>query len=387
MTVVNVNPEARSHLVKFLSDVLGQEFPSSLDLRTFVELMSQHTDALIESEKVADSDAEGCFQILFFELQEEKDTAVMLPLVGLITSALTGSESKAKLRLKILANLYNALCSDDKVPEGQIRVDVLLAIIKYAGKTQQSAMLHGYFDLLDELMVKWNLSLSDKRTLFVEVSKALEAEELNDKAHQFLIRYLATFDDTSDAVDTSKAAQGAIGAIRKPILCFMERHNLLGMTAMQQLENDAEYGKLYELLRIFSVGKLREYLNFYEAEKGTMERYGLEHEECIANMRLLSLCSLATEHEEIPYAAIAETLEVPLEEVEYWVVATTTAKLMDAKMDQLQQVVMISRCTHRVFEHSQWKQLAERLTTWKINVRNILETIQRTQVIQAQSVP
>ena len=59
-----------------------------------------------------------------------------------------GSEEKAALRLRILANLYNALVADEGVAEGQVRVVVLLSIIKYAGRTQQLDMLHGYFDLL-----------------------------------------------------------------------------------------------------------------------------------------------------------------------------------------------------------------------------------------------
>ena len=48
-------------------------------------------------------------------------------------------------------------------------------------------------------------------------------------------------------------------------------------------------------------GKLREYLAFHEGNPGVLESYGLDHEQCIAHMRLLSMCSLATEHEEIPY--------------------------------------------------------------------------------------
>lgn len=56
-------------------------------------------------------------------------------------------------------------------------------------------------------------------------------------------------------------------------------------------------------------------------------------------MRLLTLCSLATEHEEIPYAAVAGGLEVPLSEVEPWVVAAIGAKLIEAKMDQLTATV------------------------------------------------
>ena len=54
-----------------------------------------------------------------------------------------------------------------------------------------------------------------------------------------------------------------------------------------------------------------------------MTKHGINHEECVANMRLLSLCSLATEHEEIPYSAISKTLQVDDDDVEEWVLRAT----------------------------------------------------------------
>lgn len=35
------------------------------------------------------------------------------------------------------------------------------------------------------------------------------------------------------------------------------------------------------------------------------QKYGLDEKECLNNIRLLSLCSLAIEHEEIPYRVVS----------------------------------------------------------------------------------
>lgn len=99
----------------------------------------------------------------------------------------------------------------------------------------------------------------------------------------------------------------------------------------------------------------------------------LVHEECIAKMRLLSLLDLASDVSgQIPYALIKDTLrvfalaflfvmfylfslysclieamQVPFQinddEVELWVVKAITAKLIDCKIDQMNQVVLV-RC-------------------------------------------
>ena len=53
---------------------------------------------------------------------------------------------------------------------------------------------------------------------------------------------------------------------------------------------------------------------------------------------------------------VAETLQVRGdEEVEEWVLRAIQTGLMEAKMDQMQRVVVIQRCTNRVFGPSQWK--------------------------------
>jgi len=100
------------------------------------------------------------------------------------------------------------------------------------------------------------------------------------------------------------------------------------------------------------------------------EMLGLVHEDCITKMRLISLVDLGSDESgRIPYSLIRDTLRVRLvnlsgskgfpftywlviclctcfwqindEEVELWVVKAITAKLMDCKMDQMNQVVIV----------------------------------------------
>jgi translation initiation factor 3 subunit M len=92
------------------------------------------------------------------------------------------------------------------------------------------------------------------------------------------------------------------------------------------------------------------------------------HEECIAKMRLMSLVDLSSDGSgQIPYELIRDTLQVNLnllcifcflhftyhnsniatpfqindDEVELWVFKAITAKLIDCKMDQMNQVVVV----------------------------------------------
>ncbi|XP_009611982.4 uncharacterized protein [Nicotiana tomentosiformis] len=65
-------------------------------------------------------------------------------------------------------------------------------------------------------------------------------------------------------------------------------------------------------------------------------------------MRLMSLVDLSLNgSSQIPYSIIKDALRIDDIEVESWVVKAITAKLLDCKIGQMNQVVIVSRCTER----------------------------------------
>ena len=147
----------------------------------------------------------------------------------------------------------------------------------------------------------------------------------------------------------------------------------------------AKDAELLGLLKIFQEGKLSDYEAFFlkKDEVKVLSQWGLNAGECQRFMRILSLTSLAAEHEEIPYSVIAETLKLPsgTTEVESWVIAAVNSGLLQAKMDQLAQKVMVERCVVRQFDKEQWKSLQSRLSLWKKHVGGMLETLKQTHAV------
>ena len=146
---------------------------------------------------------------------------------------------------------------------------------------------------------------------------------------------------------------------------------------------------LYQLLEIFQTGKLEDFYTFLSSSSVdghiNLQTFGIEQETCIHHLRLLSLCSLAAEHEEIPYAAIASTLQIPMDQVEQWVISAVSSGLMSAKMDQLSQVVIVEQCVVRSFGMDEWKVLQTRLHGWKKNVGNMLVALKQQQLQTSSS--
>jgi translation initiation factor 3 subunit M len=384
-TIVNVNSENHEKFVAYLGEVIGQNIKNLNSVEEFAALMSTHVDKIIDT--LEEEDAEGCFQVLFKDIQLETDGALVSKLVRELTSVLTSNtETNPVLRLRILTNMYNILSSVTTESTPSSFVVLLLAIIKYAGQVGQMSLLQGYFDMLEELVTKWTLSTEEACEVYLQVSLALEGDGSIEKSQTFLIKYLSTCGALKSAISKGEkklAVKCMVGAVRSPIVCFTERHDILSLRSVSALKNDSEHGELFKLLSIFSSGKLKDYMNFYASGGAALvTKYALDHEQIVDNMRLLSMCSLATEHAEIPYEAIASDLDVPFEDVEHWVVKTISARLIDAKMDQLTRRVMISRCTHRIFGQGQWLELQSKLNSWKMNIRGILETLARTEALQ-----
>jgi len=128
------------------------------------------------------------------------------------------------------------------------------------------ATLQGYFDLLDDLVKKWNLSAVETRSVFLEVSQALEASGQHEKAQQFLVKYLASFPTEGGASvppeAKTAAVKGATGAVKFPITSFLERHNVAGLAPVAALKGDKEHGALFGLLEVFANGNLSAYRTF-----------------------------------------------------------------------------------------------------------------------------
>lgn len=225
---------------------------------------------------------------------------------------------------------------------------------------------------LVELLDRWEIAKTDRQNLYQTVTKVLPKTDI--RKQRFLLLLLES------TTDTTAAKEAAIGAIRDPVSCFLQQRNMLSLPAIQALQKtDA---KLLDLLKVFQEGKLSDYQTFLDSNGGedVLKQWELDASACRKNVKILSLCTLASEHDEIPYSAIAETLQLPSDaEVESWVIAAVSSGLLQAKMDQLQNKVMVERTVVRKFDMEQWKALRNRLSLWKTNVGGILDALKESQ--------
>ncbi|CEG71263.1 Putative Eukaryotic translation initiation factor 3 subunit M [Rhizopus microsporus] len=314
-----------------------------------------------------DRDVEGAFNLLLVIIlgsaQGQLSTAVQA-----LVDTLTQTESnKTGLKQKILLNLYNALPGNSP-----LRYHAFVGLVEVTAQADELDSLYDQLEHIDAWSTKWGLDQSTQRELYSYLFEVLTKAGEDKLAFNFLLKKLTTFAE-NDKESTVLAKDIVLRAVSMENYYAFE--DLLQYKAIQNLKGTEEY----ELLDVFLNGTLASYQSFASSHSNLIQH----SENNIHKMRLLSLASLGSENlsRELKYADIANSLQIPEEEVEMWVIDVIRAGLVEAKLDQLNKTVIVHRSIYRVFGPEQWKKLSTTLSTWKENLNEILTVVGNAKLI------
>lgn len=310
---------------------------------------------------------------------EGNNAAILNELADSIVS-ISSSNGAAAKGVSLLATLYN-MRSDPTEKVGLLVKMIRLAVSSGDVLEVESSVLGKWMEptQLSTMLDEWKVEPAGRRDLY---QAAAEGSQKSPSAkQQFTLLQVESYSKSDvDASGLQAAKQAAIGAIRDPVSLFAQQRKILSLPAVQALEkSDAP---LFALLKVFQEGNLEDYNSYIKSNGGdaVLAQWQLSAEDCARNMRILSLCSLAANNEEIPYATVAKSLQTDAGDVEKWVIAAVSSGLLSAKMDQLEQKVMVERSVVRKFDMEQWKALQSRLHLWKQNVGGILEAYKQSMI-------
>ncbi|PKA63239.1 hypothetical protein AXF42_Ash017707 [Apostasia shenzhenica] len=322
------------------------------------------TSAELIASRVSEKDFECIFAVICTLAARTSIPEEAFEIAKLIsTKIIQQPNDKPSLRLKMLFNLYNLL----EIPDGRFFIYTKALVLAAGGKVTESIIPS--FKMIDTFLQEWGIGKEEQRELFLAISNILkETKSMGKESFVFLSKYLATF-SAEEAYSMNEAKEEAVRAIIEFVKYpDMFQSDLLDTPAIAQLEKDGKYALVYQLLKIFLTSRLDAYLDFQAANSNLLKSYGLVHEDCISKMRLMSLIDLScNESGEIPYSQIKETLRITDDEIEYWVVKAIMSKLLDCKMDQMNQIVIVSRHAERVFGPSHWQALRTKLEFWRVS--------------------
>jgi len=297
-----------------------------------------------------------------------------------------------QLRFKLLTELYTTL-----PPDSVHRCAVYTRIAQYAVEAGCPENVEANVEMLRSLVAEWGASLEEQRVAYLATHAALEASDRLLEAQAMLVSYLrhsGALAEQPAAAQIAVLEAALLSAIRAPLTASINQFELLSLPylaakrAAGSTSCASDTDKAVRLFTIFGVEDLPAYLAFHgdATNAAWMGSKHISHETCLEKARLLALTGLASSAKmatAIPYSTIAAALQIEMDEVESWVVRATTAGVIRAKMDQLDQTVSISKSTQRVFDASQWNSLGDKLQNWNTSVSELANAVEHARLQHA----
>jgi len=248
--------------------------------------------------------------------------------------------------------------------------------LKIAGDAGLIRMMITDLDRLKEWFDSWNVSIDERRRCLRLLHDALVKSQQIEAPAKVMFELLSSY--TSEA-DAATAKDDARQCIRSAIFdpgAFIYDH-LLGLRPVQSLKGE----KIYDLLQIFVSGTLKDYLQFYESNKafvdgglgeGTNASIDAPHTVNVHKMRVLTLMGIGETKSEIPLPDLAEELHLGNgEELEEFIIKCIQSKAIKAKIDQMNQKLIIGGVKNRSFGKPQWETLKSKLDVWSTSLRHV----------------
>ncbi|KAF9281395.1 hypothetical protein BGZ68_006655 [Mortierella alpina] len=348
--------------------------------------------ALVETDKVADAanvlvkesktlleapekEFEAAFNLLVAIVLNDTNKTGLDQILKTVVSEPT---QKTTLKFKVLSNIFNTLPANSP-----LRLPVFTSIVELAVATDDMDLVLPQLQYVPSWISEWGVGVEAERTLLLTVSDRLKETGNQYQSLEFLLKFLTSFNGTSE-LDAQKATatRAIVESITLPSVLNFE--NLLKVDAIQHLKSE----KVYELLSVFMSGNVQDFRALIAKNAGLIKELGLDEEETLRKIRLLSLASLGSENltRELSYQEIAKALEIEETEVELWVIDVIRAGLVEAKLNQVSKVVIISRSIYRTFGTAQWQQLSQRLNGWKQSLADILQVIANAKLTTGAAV-
>ncbi|KAF4633725.1 hypothetical protein G7Y89_g4389 [Cudoniella acicularis] len=363
-------------LARDLADYLhiSADIEPLLEANTKDEVLKRLVTASASLNTYPEKEFTAAYNLLVYLVMQSPNVNMFLPrmcenLSKPITSAPINGPG---LALSVLTTIFNLLS-----PDNEVRFNVFQAILRLVKISGAFETLRPQLKKLDQWLEEWELDEEDQRKLFGQLADVAEDVGEDVESYQYILKALRTF--PSSEVSTKEAQDLSLRALKSALLSsnHFDFHDLTSLPTIQALsDSHPEYS---ELLEIFSEKELEDYNDFRDENEDWLEKEGLNNSTLHRKMRLLTLASVAasTNSRELEYKRIAKALQIPVEDVEMWVIDVIRAKLIEGKMSQQKQVFLVHRTTYRVFGEKQWREVATRLDQWRTSLRNVKEVISR----------
>lgn len=157
---------------------------------------------------------------------------------------------------------------------------------------------------------------------------------------EWTLKYLSSFESGNNETE-SEAITAIVDSIKASGIYQFDE--LLRLGPIKALENGSANGKKgFQLLKFFIEESWTSFKDFSSSNAEFLKTNGIDLEEASRKLRLLTLCNLAASTSSLSYSLIAKHLQINENEVEFWVINAIGENILEAKLDQRKQIVLVT---------------------------------------------
>ncbi|XP_078046159.1 eukaryotic translation initiation factor 3 subunit M [Augochlora pura] len=262
--------------------------------------------------------------------------------------------------------------------ESPMRYHVYYHIVQIACNVDQVKAVYGGIQQLKHQFASLSPSNEQMQKLLRLLHEVLLKCKQGEQAAAVMVELLGTYTAENASAAREDAQRCILAALADPNTFLLDP--LLALKPVKFLEGEL----IHDLLLVFVKDKLPGYLHFYQHHKEFVHQLGLNHDQNMKKMRLLTFMQLAETNPEMSFDTIQEELQINEDEVESFIIDVLKTKLVRARMDQAGRKVLISSTMHRTFGRPQWMQLRDLLAAWKSNLTAVQEGMKSVAAAQME---
>jgi len=280
-------------------------------------------------------------------------------------------QTKPERRLQGLINLYNT------VLEPSAKLHILMTSLDFAKQSGLADIMLGVVKAnIDSWVPVLSLTNTDARALYLACADSLASCTRKPKtaareAYRLRIKALKTY-----SVDDSKQGLEVAARVVSEFIASADlfHFDLINAPVITCLESSKQYADVYKMVHLLLSGTVKEFRGFVStpAGKAVMTSCNTTEDALTSKMLLLALIGLFNRRASVSFKEISENLDVPIKDVENLIVQAIGKKLIEAKIDQLEETVLISKCSSRQFENVEWQNLQKDLKEWRQAIAGVL---------------
>ncbi|KAG8224945.1 hypothetical protein J437_LFUL006445 [Ladona fulva] len=275
--------------------------------------------------------------------------------------------------LRVLWLLFQSI--EERSP---IRYHVYYHLVQVARQVDQVRAVFRDVDLLKQQFAACPPPNEQMQKLLRLLHEVLLSSHQSEQAAKVMVELLGTYTAENASQAREDAQRCILAALADPNTFLLDP--LLALKPVRFLEGEL----IHDLLSVFVAEKLPAYIDFYQHHKEFVHSLGLNHEQNMKKMRLLTFMQLAESNSEMTFDTIQHELLLSPEEVEPFIIDVLKTKLVRARMDQSARKVFVSSTMHRTFGTQQWLQLHDLLLSWKTNLNMIHDSLKSVTAAQME---